>query len=166
MTLVQQLLNLIPADVTEVNIVCVGTDRSTGDSLGPWAGLMLQERGVPNVYGTIFDPVHAVRLQEGFMDTLPKRFTIGVDACLGQSSSVGKIKVLDGPLSPGEGVLRNDLPKVGNISVVGIVNVGGFMEYFVLQNTRLSLVYDMATQVAEALTTVTKRINTRSLEVV
>jgi len=31
------------------------------------------------------------------------------------------------------------------------VNVGGFMEYFVLQNTRLSIVFNMAEVIAESL---------------
>lgn len=34
---------------------------------------------------------------------------------------------------------------------MGIVNVGGFMEYFVLQNTRLSLVMRMAHVIADGL---------------
>jgi len=34
---------------------------------------------------------------------------------------------------------------------MGVVNVGGFMEYFVLQNTRLSLVMRMADVIAEGL---------------
>ncbi|MNJ05080.1 hypothetical protein D3C73_1661750 [compost metagenome] len=35
--------------------------------------------------------------------------------------------------------------------ITGIVNVGGFMEYFVLQNTRLSLVMDLAELIAKAI---------------
>lgn len=35
--------------------------------------------------------------------------------------------------------------------MTGIVNVGGFMEYFVLQNTRLSLVMNMANVIGDAL---------------
>jgi putative sporulation protein YyaC len=40
--------------------------------------------------------------------------------------------------------VNKSLPEVGNIHITGIVNVSGFMEYFVLQNTRLSLVMNMA----------------------
>lgn len=70
-------------------------------------------------------------------------FIIALDACLGQSESVGYISCKEGALKPGTGV-NKELPEVGNMNVVGIVNVGGFMEYFVLQNTRLSLVMQMA----------------------
>ncbi|MNR31855.1 hypothetical protein D3C85_1493950 [compost metagenome] len=77
-------------------------------------------------------------------------FIVAVDACLGQVASVGCIQVAHGPLKPGAGV-NKDLPPVGDIHVTGIVNVGGFMEYFVLQNTRLSLVMNMATVIGDAL---------------
>jgi putative sporulation protein YyaC len=52
------------------------------------------------------------------------------------------IQVGEGPVRPGAGV-NKDLPPVGTHHITGIVNVGGFMEYFVLQNTRLSLVMDL-----------------------
>ena len=53
-------------------------------------------------------------------------------------------------MKPGAGV-NKDLPPVGDIHLTGIVNVGGFMEYFVLQNTRLSIVFHMADVIAECL---------------
>lgn len=43
------------------------------------------------------------------------------------------------------------LPPVGDIHVTGIVNVGGYMEYLVLQNTRLSVVIRMAEVISKAL---------------
>lgn len=156
MTLAQELDKVIPANVRSFNIVCVGTDRSTGDSLGPMVGLMLQQRGIPHVYGTLHQPVHAVNLAEGVLDTIPKRWTLGIDACLGQSSNIGKVNVMPEPLKPGTGVHKH-LPPVGDAHIRGIVNVGGFMEYFVLQNTRLSLVYDMASEIASAVEVVVRK---------
>ncbi len=149
-----QILSGIPRS-TEIVVVCVGTDRSTGDALGPLVGRYLQQRcryRFP-LYGTIDQPVHAVNLKETLED-IEKRynhpFVIGIDACLGQHSSVGLIQIGHGPVKPGAGV-NKDLPPVGDIHMTGIVNVGGFMEYFVLQNTRLSLVINMAEIMAEAL---------------
>ena len=46
-------------------------------------------------------------------------------------------------MCPGAGVSK-ELPLVGEIFINGIVNVSGFLEYFVLQNTRLSLVFRLA----------------------
>lgn len=136
-------------------VVCIGTDRSTGDSLGPLVGMLLARRnpGDATIYGTLDNPVHAVNLQDT-LDTIARRFhhpyIIAIDACLGQLSSVGSIQLCDGPVKPGAGVNKT-LPPVGDIHLTGIVNVGGFMEYLVLQNTRLSVVMGMAELIAESL---------------
>lgn len=134
-------------------IVCVGTDRSTGDALGPLVGSRLADRRIiqecTQVIGTLENPVHAGNLSEvieGIGQEQPCRI-LAVDACLGKLESVGYITVAEGPLRPGTGV-NKDLPVVGNAHVTGIVNVGGFMEYLVLQNTRLALVMRMADAIA------------------
>ncbi|HUC93605.1 MAG TPA: spore protease YyaC [Paenibacillus sp.] len=136
-------------------IVCIGTDRSTGDSLGPLVGTHLNKyrRSSFDLYGTLEEPVHAMNLEETLRtihSNLPDPFIIGIDACLGQVASVGCIQVGDGPVRPGAGV-NKDLPPVGDMHITGIVNVGGFMEYFVLQNTRLHLVMRMADMIAQSL---------------
>jgi putative sporulation protein YyaC len=78
---------------------------------------------------------------------------IAIDACLGQLTSVGVVMCGNGPIMPGAGVGK-ELPPVGEYFISGIVNVGGFMEYFVLQNTRLSLVVRMADDIAAAIVNV------------
>lgn len=135
-------------------IVCVGTDRSTGDSLGPLIGTTLSKYQSPHfsLYGTLEEPVHAMNLEETLHQinrTYHKPFVIGIDACLGQVASIGSIQVGTGPVRPGAGV-NKELPPVGDIHITGIVNVGGFMEYFVLQNTRLHLVMKMADIIASS----------------
>lgn len=136
-------------------ILCIGTDRSTGDSLGPLVGTKLHTYNIENakVYGTLDEPVHAVNLNET-IEFINKEhqhpFILAIDACLGRSESVGYISIKEGPLQPGTGV-NKDLPAVGNLQIIGIVNVGGFMEYMVLQNTRLSLVMRMANIISESI---------------
>lgn len=133
----------------DVIFLCIGTDRSTGDSLGPYIGTKLKEKGYKNVYGTLDEPVHAMNLEETIANFSKDKFVIAFDACLGHSASVGYIQVVNGPLRPGAGVGKN-LPHVGDIHMTGIVNVGGFMEYFVLQNTRLSLVMQLGNKILNA----------------
>lgn len=131
--------------------VCVGTDRSTGDSLGPFVGTMLTEAGVPNVYGMLGHPVHALNLTETLErieETHPGACIVGIDACLGKAKAVGSMKLRDGALEPGTSVGKV-LPPVGDYNIIGIVNVGGFMEHVVLQNTRLSLVIQMAESITD-----------------
>lgn len=139
----------------DIVILCIGTDRSTGDALGPLVGTKLKSfyPGQLHVYGTLEDPVHAVNLAEKIdhiHQTHQAPFIIAIDACLGQFSNVGNINVADGPIKPGAGV-KKELPSVGTFHITGIVNVGGFMEYFVLQNTRLHIVMRMAEVIASSL---------------
>ncbi|MBD2871759.1 spore protease YyaC [Paenibacillus arenilitoris] len=136
------------SDNRPIVIVCVGTDRSTGDALGPLIGTSLTKYRSSHftLFGTLEEPVHAMNLDDTLQEinrSFHKPFVIGIDACLGQVSSVGCIQLGMGPVRPGAGV-NKELPPVGDIHLTGIVNVGGFMEYFVLQNTRLHLVMKMA----------------------
>lgn len=129
-------------------LLCIGTDRSTGDCLGPLVGskMDLIQQDFFTVFGTLEKPVHASNLKETMesINTLYHNpFIIAVDACLGRLESVGCIHLGDGSLLPGAGV-NKDLPPVGQIHITGIVNVGGYMEYMILQNTRLNLVMRLA----------------------
>lgn len=146
--------SLIPNSERPIVIVCIGTDRSTGDSLGPLVGTKLKNRFPGyNIYGTLQSPVHAVNLEEtlrGIEQKYRDPFIIGIDACLGKLSSIGLVSAGIGPVRPGAGV-HKQLPAVGDIHITGIVNVGGFMEHIVLQNTRLHLVMTMADFIADGL---------------
>ncbi|MBM7716815.1 spore protease YyaC [Siminovitchia sp. FSL H7-0308] len=149
----ETILGLFPRSVDRpIVVVCIGTDRSTGDSLGPLIGSFLQENGlnVFHVFGTLDDPVHAMNL-ENILKYIKAHyrnpFMIGIDACLGRIASIGDIKVNAGPVKPGAGVHKK-LPEVGHASITGIVNVAGHMEFVVLQNTRLSLVMKLAKQIS------------------
>ncbi len=141
--------------IHQLIVLCIGTDRSTGDALGPLAGTRLQRLQPPRalVFGTLEEPVHAVNLTET-LATINKLYSfpliIAVDACLGRAESVGSIDLGLGSLRPGAGVSKS-LPSVGNIYISGIVNVGGFLEYYVLQNTRLSLVVKLSEVIARGI---------------
>lgn len=139
------LCSVIPSP-REILILCIGTDRSTGDSLGPLTGSKLLEHDPPfQVIGCLEHPVHAANLAETLerIQADPPKWTVAIDASLGNMDGVGLVNIGAGALQPGAGVNKR-LPQVGNVYITGIVNVGGFMEYFVLQNTRLSLVTKMA----------------------
>lgn len=147
----------------DIVIICIGTDRSTGDCLGPLVGTALTKYNSPyfHLYGTLEEPVHAMNLKETLehiQHSYKQPFIISIDACLGQTASIGSIQVVQGPLRPGAGV-NKQLPPVGDIHLTGIVNVGGFMEYFVLQNTRLSLVMRLSEIISTSLHSAIKEWN-------
>jgi putative sporulation protein YyaC len=152
------------ADGREIVVVCVGTDRSTGDAFGPIIGTKLLHATDVTVYGTLDEPVHAVNLGATLERVQKKHgrrpFVLAVDACLGRFDHVGQIILEEGPLRPGAGV-KKSLPEFGDFTLTGVVNVCGFMEYFVLQNTRLGVVMRMTDTVVEALRNSLYRLRTR-----
>ena len=151
-----RLRSLDPGQLRPLVVVCIGTDRSTGDSLGPLVGTRLSRLRVPGlcrVLGTLDHPVHASNLKmtlESLAVDFSSPLVLAVDACLGQLESVGSITISAGSLRPGAGV-NKVLPPVGDLHVSGIVNVGGYLEFMVLQNTRLNLVMRMAEHISRGI---------------
>ncbi|HEY5584713.1 MAG TPA: spore protease YyaC [Ruminiclostridium sp.] len=132
----------------DIVFVCIGTDRSTGDSLGPIIGYKLKEMkyGNVHVFGDLDNPVHAKNLSETtslILNKFDKPFIIAIDACLGKIEHVGHITVGTGALKPGSAV-NKDLDPIGNMHITGIVNFSGFMDFLILQNTKLGLVMKIA----------------------
>lgn len=148
------LLQRIPFDHEKLVFCCIGTDRSTGDALGPIVGSQLQQIfSFPfEIVGTLQTPLHALNIVERHKKLYEQEepFIVAIDACLGEASAIGSILVQDGPLYPGKAV-NKALPPIGHLSIKGIVNVGGFMEAKVLANTRLHVTYSMSDKIARAL---------------
>lgn len=138
----------------DVVYICIGTDRATGDCLGPLVGTRLQSfSSSANIYGTLELPVHAVNLEAVLHDIqscFNNPLVVAIDACLGNADRVGYINVKQGSLKPGT-ALNKALPAVGDFHISAVVNVGGFLDHLVLQNTRLHLVYRMADVIAKAI---------------
>ncbi|MEC5425069.1 spore protease YyaC [Virgibacillus sp. C22-A2] len=158
----EKIISWLPEFAREYVVVCIGTDRSTGDALGPLIGTYFSEMKPRHmhVYGTLHQPVHATNLGN-YMKAITKThrnpYIIAIDACLGKNNSVGHLITGTGPLKPGA-ALNKPLPPVGDIYITGVVNISGFMEYSVLQNTRLSVVVDMAKKTAELLDQIDQRL--------
>lgn len=147
----------------EIIFLCIGTDRSTGDSLGPIIGYKLKNLRHENVhvYGNLDKPVHAKNLEETtnqIYRTYRNPFVIAIDACLGKVDHVGHITVGQGPIKPGSAV-NKDLRPIGDMHITGIVNFSGFMDFLILQNTRLGTVMKMAEIISGGLKYVLWRIN-------
>lgn len=156
-------LDQIPFDHPNLVFCCIGTDRSTGDALGPMTGSFLtQLSSFPfQIVGTLDNPLHALNIEEitqELLDSPSKPFIIAIDACLGNSGNIGQIIVHPGPLYPGKAV-KKELPPIGEISIKAVVNIGGFMEYNVLQSTRLNITFEMGKVISRALLLAWHRYN-------
>ncbi len=136
--------------------LCIGSDRYTGDALGPLVGSYLEEHISCTVFGSLDYPVHAGNL----IDTIhfiykyyDSPLIIALDACLGQEHEIGNIEIWEGSLEAGIAV-GNPLPSVGHISIIGVVNVCSERGYCDLQNTPLSIVVKLSKVIGSALTDV------------
>ena len=89
------LLNELENNFTQLVILCIGSDRSTGDALGPLVGSMLKELrpGKAIIQGTLTHPVHALNLEEtrsAIKNKYNSAAILAIDAGLGN----GKVSVL------------------------------------------------------------------------
>ncbi|MEK4520084.1 spore protease YyaC [Psychrobacillus sp. FSL W7-1457] len=159
-------LEYIPFNHQNLVFCCIGTDRSTGDALGPMTGSFLtQLNSFPfEIIGTLDSPLHALNLEETtntLYSSSEKPFVVAIDACLGNANNIGEIIIHPGPLFPGKAV-KKDLPPIGEISIKAIVNIGGYMEYNVLQSTRLNLTFEMGKVISRSLLLAWHRYNLKN----
>ncbi|AYD39211.1 spore protease YyaC [Clostridium fermenticellae] len=131
-------------------IVCVGTDKCIGDCLGPLVGTLLKFSSFPlPVYGTIEKPIHALNIQKKLSKIKslhPYNNIIGIDACLGDESSMGEIQARDYPIHPGKGIGKT-LPEIGDASIIGIVGSNYNTKIFNNNTIRLNLVLNIAKEI-------------------
>ncbi|AHF05928.1 spore protease YyaC [Desulfitobacterium metallireducens] len=136
------------SDRKNIVFACIGTDRATGDCLGPLIGTNLQRLGY-TVCGTLEEPLHAQNLAlelQKVRSIYKPDLILAIDASLGRLEDIGKISLANSPLKPGSGV-QKDLPPVGDLSILGTVNVGGFLDLQILQCTRLHTVMKLTTDI-------------------
>lgn len=142
------------ADTAPV-ILCIGTDRIIGDSLGPLVGTLLQRCGAHDlpVYGTLENTVHALNLHDilpQIKKAHPGRTVVAIDASLGPAAEVGSVFIRPGSLHPGAGVSKR-LPAAGDLSITGIAGTEGRQPYLSLQTARLSTIMEMAERIRDCI---------------
>ena len=148
-------------------ILCIGSDLSVGDSLGPVTGTKLKEK-LKNlncyVYGTLAKPItaHEVKYMNEFLrQTHPSSPIIAVDAAVGLAGDIGLIRLAKGAIKPGSGANKK-LSKVGDISVMGIVAEHSVFNYSLFSATRLNIIYKMAEIISEGICSyILENINSR-----
>ncbi|HJA70026.1 MAG TPA: spore protease YyaC [Candidatus Lachnoclostridium stercoravium] len=138
-----------------VVFLCIGTDRSTGDSLGPLIGYKLKGKRIKRaeVIGTLEKPVHAMNLEQYLKAVrlgFPDHLIVAVDASVGNIEHIGYITLGKGPLKPGLGVSK-ELMAVGDIFITGIVGSCKSSDPIMLQSIRLSVVMRLADCISESI---------------
>lgn len=142
--------------IENIVFLCIGTDCSTGDALGPLVGSRLEGLGF-TVVGTLNKPCDGYNYEQRVKAIPVDKIIIAIDACLGQDESVGSYLTAAGPLQPGQAT-RSSLTPSGHYSLAAIVNANGPRPYTILQMTPLSKVLQMTEQIVEAVQQVFQKL--------
>ncbi len=135
----------------EVVILAIGSDRVTGDCVGPIVGHLLSDRGF-TVYGDLRSPVNALNIGEAaeiIKKRHPTAFVLAVDSAVGSDGDIGKVRVFPRGVRPAAAIGR-PLPRVGNASVVGIV-AAKRLGVKALGEVRLGSVFFLANVIADGI---------------
>ena len=102
----------------KIDVICIGTTKVVGDSVGPRVGSLLKAAGLPDrikIIGCTDEPVYRGNLASMLMNLRNDALLVCVDAAL--SNNFPAINIRTGPMHPGEAV-SNELPKLGDVSVL------------------------------------------------
>lgn len=103
-------------------IVCIGTPKIPGDSLGPLVGSLLKKHTGYQIFGTMEQPVHALNIKstiKTIKKNYPDSIIIAIDAAIGHQEQNGFLAVTQRALKPGLG-LGKKLPAIGHIQITGV----------------------------------------------
>lgn len=137
-------------------VIGVGTDSFIFDALGPIVSTLLEKRQIPiKVFGTLTSTVNFNNLNENIKEirtNYPKSKILAVDACLGDSDTIGNIVIRNSGINAGAGAKKK--PKiVGDVSIIGIVDDYNKLEQ--LQNghskVKLGFVIELAFVITDSI---------------
>ncbi len=152
----KMIADFIASNTLPPVIICIGTDKVSGDAFGPTVGTLLTRLYRPPcfVYGTLDRPITAVNLLHA-VDFVRSKHNgqpiIAVDCALGKSNEIGALNVFKGGLRAGLGVGKR-LPPVGELSVTAVVEElkSSHLLSAVKPKLVLSLAIDTCNAIAEA----------------
>lgn len=144
----------------KVIFFCIGTDRITGDSLGPIVGdklrFLFRKIREVKVYGYLGHNICANNANEiirNITNTYKKPLIIAIDSAISKKENIGKIVIENNGMYLGK-ALNKKINYIGDLSIKGIVsqnvNVPQY-NFKLLQNTSLNLVMNMADVVSSGI---------------
>ena len=135
----------------EIVVLCIGSDRVTGDCVGPLTGYLLAGSGM-TVYGSLASPVTALNVRENYellRRRHPQAFVIAVDSALGTDGEVGSVVIMHGGLRPAAAVGKS-MPAVGDLGIAGVVS-SRRLGAGSLSGVRLALPFSLASRIADGI---------------
>ena len=109
----------------DIVILCVGSSKVVGDSIGPRVGsaLLHNDNFSKPVYGTMQNPVHSFNLDstvEFIKVKHPNSLILAIDATISDKYREGSLYFSEDGIKPGKGI-NKDLIKVGDMSIKAVV---------------------------------------------
>ena len=136
-------------------VICIGSASVLGDSLGPMVGDLLRDKYNVRafVYGGIRQPVNGINYAKYLSHVKEKHkgsFVFAVDACVGDSKDIGKVKISTSGVSAG-GALNKNLARAGDIGILGVVAARQSDNLAALMNVNYNFVSQMSEGIAKRL---------------
>lgn len=114
-------------EFSNIVILCVGTDKLVGDSIGPIVGQkltrLLNKKKNVKIYGNTkknLNLKNAKQVVEEVSDVYPEPFIITIDATLGPKETIETIRISKGKIKIGE-ALGHSIEYFSNINIKAIV---------------------------------------------
>lgn len=143
-------------------IVCIGTEKISGDSLGPMVGDFLTEiydveafvygKSQKNVNGINFSS-YSAHITAHHSNAI----IIAVDSCLGAKADIGKIKVTSFGVKAG-GALGKNNQRIGDIGILAVVGEYGKDNFDILKSIDKIFVQDLAFSTAVKIVSLLRNI--------
>ncbi|HHU43360.1 MAG: spore protease YyaC [Bacillota bacterium] len=134
-------------------ILCIGTDKVPGDSLGPVVGdLLIMKYNIDAfVYGHSAKPVNGINYED-YIEHISlhhkNSLIIAIDACVGREEDIGRIKISTKGLVAGE-ALKKKNKTIGDVALLGVVAKAGKDNLEQLKNADVALIRSMANTMAK-----------------
>ena len=133
--------------------LCIGVSKVVSDGLGPKVGSLLKKSHAELlVYGTEDFNVNASNLSraiEFIRKVHPDKKLVVVDSAVGDATEVGCVQILTQGIAPGAATNKT-LPKVGDLSLIGVVSMRGAKNFYQSDPDRVALVDKLASVLAES----------------
>ena len=140
-------------NISNLVFLCIGTDRMTGDALGPLVGTKLKEKLERfhniNIYGTLEKNLCCTNIDETISilkNIYINPCIIAIDSALSKKENIGKIVINDESMKIGRGLNKKKI-EIGDISIKAIVGYDSKLpthNFYTLQNVSLNEVIKMA----------------------
>ena len=139
----------------QIAILCIGTDKMTGDCFGPLVGTklvkLLENCNIYNVniYGSLEKNINYTNILEELKRVKNENKNaciVVIDAALSTKENIGKIIIANKNVSLGEG-LKKEKVEIGNIGIKAVVGKDCKMPKYnfkILQNISLNVVMSLA----------------------